>query len=50
MRTVTGRYGAMRENVLGLTLIKGRGEVVRTHSRARTFLAGCDLTRLMIGS
>jgi len=48
--TTTVRYGAMRENVLGLTLIDGRGEVVRTHSRARKSSAGYDLTRLMIGS
>ena len=48
--TMTVRYGAMRENVLGLTLIDGRGAVVRTHSRARKSSAGYDLTRLMIGS
>ena len=48
--TMTVRYGAMRENVLGLTLIDGRGEVVHTHSRARKSSAGYDLTRLMIGS
>jgi D-lactate dehydrogenase (cytochrome) len=48
--TMTVRYGAMRENVLGLTMIDGRGEVVRTHSRARKSSAGYDLTRLMIGS
>jgi D-lactate dehydrogenase (cytochrome) len=48
--TMTVRYGAMRENVLGLTLIDGRGEVVQTHSRARKSSAGYDLTRLMIGS
>lgn len=48
--TMTVRYGAMRENVLGLTLIDGHGEVVHTHSRARKSSAGYDLTRLMIGS
>ncbi|HEX4011519.1 MAG TPA: FAD-linked oxidase C-terminal domain-containing protein [Solirubrobacteraceae bacterium] len=48
--TTTVRYGAMRENVLGLTVIDARGEVVRTHSRARKSSAGYDLTRLMIGS
>jgi D-lactate dehydrogenase (cytochrome) len=48
--TMTVRYGAMRENVLGLTLIDGRGEIVRTHSRARKSSAGYDLTRLMVGS
>jgi D-lactate dehydrogenase (cytochrome) len=48
--TMTVRYGAMRENVLGLTMVDGRGEVVHTHSRARKSSAGYDLTRLMIGS
>ncbi len=48
--TMTVRYGGMRENVLALTVIDARGEVVRTHSRARKSSAGYDLTRLMIGS
>jgi D-lactate dehydrogenase (cytochrome) len=48
--TMTVRYGAMRETVLALTVIDARGEVVRTHSRARKSSAGFDLTRLMIGS
>jgi D-lactate dehydrogenase (cytochrome) len=48
--TTTVRYGAMRENVLSITFIDARGEIVRTHSRARKSSAGYDLTRLMIGS
>jgi len=48
--TMTVRYGTMRENVLALTIVNGRGEVVQTHSRARKSSAGYDLTRLMIGS
>jgi D-lactate dehydrogenase (cytochrome) len=48
--TMTVRYGAMRENVLGLTVVDARGEVLRTHSRARKSSAGYDITRLMIGS
>jgi D-lactate dehydrogenase (cytochrome) len=48
--TMTVRYGSMRENVLGMTIVNGRGEVVRTRSRARKSSAGYDLTRVMIGS
>jgi D-lactate dehydrogenase (cytochrome) len=48
--TTTVRYGGMRENVLAVTVIDARGNVVRTHSRARKSSAGYDLTRLMIGS
>ena len=48
--TTTVRYGAMRENVLALTVVNARGEVLVTHSRARKSSAGYDLTRLMIGS
>jgi D-lactate dehydrogenase (cytochrome) len=48
--TMTVRYGTMRENVLGMTIVNGRGEVLRTRSRARKSSAGYDLTRVMIGS
>jgi D-lactate dehydrogenase (cytochrome) len=48
--TTTVRYGAMRENVIGLVVVDARGRVLRTHSRARKSAAGYDLTRLMIGS
>jgi D-lactate dehydrogenase (cytochrome) len=48
--TTTVRYGAMRENVLSITLVDAAGRIVRTHSRARKSSAGYDLTRLMIGS
>jgi D-lactate dehydrogenase (cytochrome) len=48
--TTTVRYGAMRENVLSLTVISADGEVVRTRSRARKSSAGYDLTRLFIGA
>lgn len=43
-------FGAMRDHVLGLTLVTGDGRIVRPGGRVVKNVAGFDLTRLAVGS
>ncbi|MDQ6737302.1 MAG: FAD-binding protein [Gemmatimonadota bacterium] len=43
-------FGTPRDQVLGLTVVTGRGDIVHAGGRVVKNVAGFDLTRLMIGA
>ena len=46
----TVKYGATRDNVLGLVAVTGRGELIRCGGPWTKTASGYDLTRLIVGS
>ncbi|KAH3680490.1 hypothetical protein WICMUC_000278 [Wickerhamomyces mucosus] len=48
--TNAARYGTMKENVLGLTVVLSDGTIIKTKKRPRKSSAGYNLTGLIIGS
>ena len=48
--TMAVRYGTMRTNVLGFTVVLPNGEIIKTGGRSKKTSAGYNLTGLFIGS
>lgn len=44
------KYGVTRDYVLGLTVVLGNGDIIRTGGKLAKDVAGYDLTRLIVGS
>ncbi len=44
------RYGTMRTNVMGLTVVTPQGNIIKTGGRARKSAAGYDLTAIYVGA
>jgi D-lactate dehydrogenase (quinone) len=44
------KYGTTRDNVLGLTIVTGKGDTLHTGVKTTKGVVGYDLTRLIIGS